>query len=362
MKAIVRLRSWWRAWRDRAAFERRMSAEMRFHLESRADDLVRRGVDREAARRQARIEFGNPVAYQDECRRSRQLTLLDDFAADVRFALRGLRQQTLLSAIVIATLTLGIGVSSGVFTLCASIALRPRIDAGAETFLRVYSTSSTDPARRLPFSHLSVEEYYAFRDGLTSVRALSGQSRFSAPLGARDAADTSVNFVTCNFYDVYGPVRAERGRLLQPADCDQAAPVIVLSDAIWRTRFDTDERIVGRPLLLKGIPVTVIGIAPPIAGAVGISYASVPFTLRGVLALGGDPRRLSDGHFAHDRWLDVTGRLMAGATRDQVAAEASVVAARLDARHPGQKTAVAVTDGAMVHDPVSRSMVLSFVG
>ena len=142
-----RLRSFWRARRDRAAFERDTRDELRFHIDSRAADLLRRGVSAEEARRQARLEFGNPAAYGEQCRDARRLRLLDDFIADVRFALRGFRQQKLLAAIVVTTLTFGIGVSSGVFTIFSTIALRAQIDADPGSFLRVFPRSSTDGIR-----------------------------------------------------------------------------------------------------------------------------------------------------------------------------------------------------------------------
>src|SRR4029079_3053762 len=97
---LVRLRSLCRAWRHRATVEQDTHDELRFHVESRADDLVRRRLAPAAAARQARLEFGNPSGYQDQCRDARGLRLADDFAADVRFALRGFRRHKTLSTIL----------------------------------------------------------------------------------------------------------------------------------------------------------------------------------------------------------------------------------------------------------------------
>src|SRR5262249_47498294 len=334
--------------------------EMRLHLESRADDLVRRGLSEDAARRQARLEFGNPLVWQDRCRDARRAGLLDDFVADVRFALRGFRQQKALSAIVVVTLTFGIGISSGVFTLFSSIAFRPQIDGDPETFLRLYAGATTDRTRGFNRGQSNVEEYFAFRDGIHSVRALAAQSRFVAPLEDGDAASFGMNLVSCNFFDVYEVPGAALGRLLQPADCDTAARVIVLTTA-WKTRFGADEGIIGRQILVKGVPLTVVGVAPPTAAALGNGRAWLPFTLRADLQLGDDPRRIVNGHFGHDRWLSVTGRLAPGATRAQVAADAAIVAAPQDRLHPNQVSGAPVTDGAVVHDPLSREAVISIV-
>src|SRR5436190_15654625 len=83
---LRRLRSLWRTARQRDAFERQMSDEMRQHLECRAADLERRGLDPETARRQARLEFGNPAAWSEHCRDARGVRALDELRQDVRAA------------------------------------------------------------------------------------------------------------------------------------------------------------------------------------------------------------------------------------------------------------------------------------
>src|SRR5262245_49336708 len=101
------------------------------------------------------------------------MPLLDDFAADVRFTLRGFRQHRLLSAIVVLTLTFGIGISSGVFTLFTRQTMHPPVTTDPDTYLHVYTTSTADRARQRPFAAANVEEYATFRDGVRTLRALA---------------------------------------------------------------------------------------------------------------------------------------------------------------------------------------------
>ena len=103
-----RLFSFFRAAWGRTAFEQDMADEMRFHLEARTADLVRRGHAPDEAARLARRDFGNVAAYRDRCRDSRRLTLLDDLRIDLRFALRAMRKDAQVSATIVATLALGI--------------------------------------------------------------------------------------------------------------------------------------------------------------------------------------------------------------------------------------------------------------
>jgi predicted permease len=358
---LRRLANLWRLLAHRDAFESEMTEEMRFHLESRAAELVRRGMPADAARRQARLEFGNPTAYHDRCRDARRLHLVDDFLADLRFTFRGFRKHKLLTAIVVVTLTFGIGISCGVFTLFSGIALQPPVQADRDSFFKIYTSSTTDRSRPRPFAAASVEEYLAFRDGLRTVKTLAAYGGFRARLGADAPESTHFYLVTCNFFDVYGPERPHLGRLLQPADCDAAAPVMVLSHTAWLSRFDGDPSVIGRLVSVAGVPFTIVGVAPRTDASLGLGGAWLPYTLRARLRLGPDPRQMAGGHHGHERFLIIAGRLAPGATRSQLAAEVAVLSARYDTAHPGQVSATAVTNGATVNEPNSRTEVLAVV-
>lgn len=359
---LRRLRSLWRAVRRREAFESQMADEMRFHLESRVADLEANGLTPAQAQRQARLEFGNPAAIEDRCRDARRINLLDDLVADVRFAIRGFNQNRLLSAVIVLTLTFGIGISSGVFTIFSRIALQPPVGTDPGSFLQVYAASTTERTKVPTLGALSVEEYVAFRDGVRAVRALSAFSEIRAHIGVDAAAAATLQLVTCNHFEVYGLERPARGRLLQPADCETAAPVLVLSHTGWLTRFGADEGVIGRTVSVAGVPVTIVGIAPPSDASLKFGAGWLPYTLRGRMQIGPDPRLMAGGHHGHDRWLMVSGRLAPEATRAQAAAEMAVIAARNDLAHPGRTSSVVVTNGATVNEPRIRATVLAVIG
>src|SRR5947208_3936580 len=125
---FARLRSWVASTFRRAQFERGLDDEIRLHVSLRADDLERRGLSRSEAERRARVEFGGAQAHKEDVRKSAGLSLLDGLASDVRYFARSLRRHPALSAAIVATLALTIGLSTGVFTLIDAVALRARVD------------------------------------------------------------------------------------------------------------------------------------------------------------------------------------------------------------------------------------------
>jgi predicted permease len=340
--------------RRRSDFERDLSDELAFHVERRTDDLVARGLTPEAARAQARREFGNPAAWAEHCRDARGLRLLDELRQDIRFAWRGIARRRLTAAIAVFTLTFGIGISSGVFTLLSAATLRPQVADDPGSFVRVYLAS--DLARPRPFAQTTLEEYLALRERLTAIQPLAAARTF----GASIAGGTSqrVLLASCDLFDAYGVRRAALGRLLLDADCARTERVVVLANDIWRRRFDADAAIVGRTVDVAGVPMTVIGVAPEGSAPDG-GAAWMPYTLRGTFHVGRDTRPGNDGG---DRWLNVVaGRLSPGITLAQAQAEATVAAAALDVLHPGQRTSVKVTDGALLHDPTVRGNVIGLL-
>ena len=113
--------------------------------------------------------------------------MIGDLWRDLRYAARSLRKHALLSTVVIATLTLGIGISAGVFTLINAIAFRAPVDKGYDTFVRIYSAYTKDPARPGRPGEATLEDYLAFRDRAKSLGAGAAASVPDAADGASSA-------------------------------------------------------------------------------------------------------------------------------------------------------------------------------
>ena len=191
-----------------------MDEQFGSHIAHRADDLERRGLLRAAAERAARSSW-EVEGYKDAARDLRGLAFGDELRSNAAFAWRGFRQRPLQAAIVVVTLTLGIGISAGVFSTLDVLAFRPRIDGDAASFVRVFSaygTNSTPPG--FPAASRA-SDYLAYRDHFRSLRVLAGWQGFSATVDGR-IGTTGGMFVTCEFFKVYESVRPLLGRTLQP--------------------------------------------------------------------------------------------------------------------------------------------------
>jgi putative ABC transport system permease protein len=216
MTLFSQLRSWFRTLLRRSHLERDMDAELRFHLETYADDLIRSGIPRDEALRRARREFGGLERAKEECRDARGITFLESLLQDIRYALRTLRNSPVFTVIAIFTLALGIGANTAIFSLIDTVVLRMLPVRNPQELVQL---SRQDPARGnqgdFYFTNAIWEQVRDPQDLFSSALAWS-TDRFDLAQGGAVQNANGI-FVSGNFFNGLG-LRPAAGRLLTVAD------------------------------------------------------------------------------------------------------------------------------------------------
>jgi hypothetical protein len=335
---VAQLRSWLAGILRRDQFEQDLDDEMELHIALRAGDLERAGLPRREAERQARVEFGGVQDSKESVRGAHGLSAFDGLVQDLRFVARSLRRNLLLSLAVIATLSLTIGMTTGVFTLLEAVTLRPRIDHDQSAFFRLYVAYHTDGDRFPKPGAATFADFVAYRAAAGSARAMTAYFKVAAPLDGAQLVNSRLLAVTCDFFSVYTPPRPILGRPLQPADCERAETAIVLGEAIWRNRFGADPSIVGKTVRINDRAVTVVGVLPMYDGQFDRVEGWMPFSLPSSLGLGLDVR--ADPTLAV---LSIDGLLQRARTRRSLSAELAAAASQQDRVYPKRTSSILVT-------------------
>ena len=312
----ARIRAFLRGIFRRGKFEQEMQAELRFHIESYAEDLVRQGMPREQAVRRAHIEFGAVEAKREECRASLGLRLWDEIRADVRYALRVMRKSPGFTLVAVLTLAMGIGANTAIFSLIDALMLRM---IPVERPRELYQVQWRRPQGGQPgdsITNVLWENLRSRQDVFASVASWGREDFNLARGGAIERANGM--WVSGEYFSMLGVLPAA-GRLITTAD-DQpgCAAVAILSYDFWQRRFGGAASAVGSTLPLNGHPFTIIGVAAP--GFYGLNIGSkfeVAAPNCSTRLLDGDRSRLVQRAYW---WLRVVGRIKPGLTPQQLSA------------------------------------------
>jgi hypothetical protein len=214
---------------QRRRMESEMDSELRFHIDSFADDLVRQGATREAAMRRAHLEFGGIEVHKEECRESLGLRLWDELRGDCRYALRMMKQNPGFTAVAVISLGLGIGANTAIFTFAQEILMRTMGVPHSER-LRMLSWQVVDPKAHFPgpawgsfgpglaspFPYRLYQEMRRHNDVLDDLVAFKDVYHVSATVNGQ-AESVDGMLVSGNFYQSLAP-RVIAGRPIAPED------------------------------------------------------------------------------------------------------------------------------------------------
>ena len=293
-------------------------AEVREHVDLLADRFVAQGMSREEAALAARRQFGNTTLLHEDRRALQTLPSIEAWWYDLRYALRTLRRSPGFAVVSIATLGLGIGAATAIFSVIYNVLLAPfpYKDADRMVFPRIYDTRHGPEIGRQGYSADEVLAFVENNQVFDATTAARGELvLYRHRTGTEPLAGAHVTPGTFEFFGL----PAIQGRVLQPSDYEPgASPVFVMRHKTWMERFGGDLSILNQTLVLNGTPRTLVGIMPPRFGWYGADVLIPEKTLT---------RDVNDFRF-------FLGRLKSGVSIEQAAADLTVIAHRLAKVHP----------------------------
>ncbi len=322
LKAVVKRRQ----------LDRDLAEELEFHLAMREQKLIEQSMSPREAHSAARQGFGNVASLKETSREMWGFPSLETPVQDVRYGLRMLRRSRAFTATVVLSLGLAIGVNTAIFSLLDALLLKMLPVRNPENLVGILQS-------------VSFPAYKKLRDRNHLLSGLAATGFFAA--GARisgEAERVQGQMVTGNYYAVLG-VDAALGRVLSPEDDlipgagGPQGPVAVISYAYWRRRFALDPSVVGKTLMLNGVPVTVVGVTPPQFFGVTIGGAPIDVTVPIMLQPRVMPNNTDSALWANGRqgseleydenddcgWRPMIARLKPGVTVAQAQAELNVL-------------------------------------
>ncbi len=309
--------------------------EMAFHMESRVEELVSAGWEREAAEAEALRRFGDPETFAAQVRpivrrqrrAARRAAGLESVVQDVRIGARALIRNPVFTLAALLTLALGIGANTAVFSVISGTFLKPLPYADADRLVTIWEVGE-----RGHDMHVTEPNFRDWRAGARSFTGMAAypSGQFASPitvLGGVEPVRARAAAVSADFFAVMG-VAAAHGRLFGADDvASDAPPVVVVSHAFWQNQLGGNPDLSARPLRVGGEVYEVAGVLP--AG----------FTFPGDTDLWA-PATLEDVHSRTSHNWAVVARLRDGVTIEAAQREMTDISRRIRAEYGEEANAV----------------------
>jgi putative ABC transport system permease protein len=301
--------------RDR--YERELDEELQFHLDKQFEQYNAKGYSSEEARYLAIRSLAGIEQRKEECRDVRRVSFFGHAMQDLRYGVRVLRKNPGFALAVVATLALGIGATTAVFSVVYGVVLQPLPYREPKQLVGAWTIANS-----IRFPAASVANYLDWRAEntvfedigiikLVSNFNITGDGEPERVLGGRS---------TPSIFRVLA-VQPMLGRVFTDTD-GQAEDKVVLSHALWKRRYGSDRQILGKKILLNGAPYTVLGVMPS-----EFQYPNREFALWTPLVLNPEEARVTFDYAC-------IARLKRGVTRGQAQTQMAEIQSRIGRDYP----------------------------
>ena len=235
-----------------------LDEELQFHLAQSIEMKMAAGIDEAEARRQALVEFGGVERTREQCYEERPGWWLGTVEQDVRYALRGFRRNAVFTVAVIATLALGIGATTAVFSVVDRILFRQLPYAQDD---RLVSVGLVQSLEKQEFTLGGF--FFEWRDSQKPFESLTFETGYGdCTLTDGNPVHLHSIYVAQNFLPTMG-VAPEAGRNFTPEEDVPGGPrVVMISDGLWLSRYNRDPGVINKTIEMDGHATRIVGVLP----------------------------------------------------------------------------------------------------
>jgi predicted permease len=230
----------------------------------RADALERSGLPRAEAERRARLEFGSPERFREECRENIAGNFVDTVMQDLRFSVRTLAKQPVFAAVAIVTLAMGIGMSTLMLSVVEDILFRPLPYAHSERLYAIWASSESKGQTRIATSGPDFVDYLEQNRSFVHIAEHLPLFTFT---WTGDGEPRLVNCTAASeqFFTMFG-IRPYLGRLYEPHEYTYLEnDALIVSYRFWKNQLGGDPHVIGRVVHFERQNQTIVGVLPPMA-------------------------------------------------------------------------------------------------
>ena len=325
---LQRLRLAVRGLFNRTAVESELDEELRFHLEQQTRLLMSRGMSAADARRAARVALGGLEPTREAQRQGRGSRGIEDVLADTRYAARALWHDKPLAIAGLATLALGIGATTAVFSAVNAVMLRDLPFGASHQVVALWEENKARNWYENVAAPANYLDWAAQNTTFSGIAAYTDYATTVTLIGEGEPRLLNAAYVTGNFVGVM-QVRPVLGRGFDDAETwDNGQRRAMISHRLWKTQFGGDTTILGRKLSFGGrMPWEIIGVMPE-----GFAFP-LPTTdvWLPTLFARESPNFIS---FRRAHWLRVVGRMKEGVTPERANADLQTIVKRLQRQYP----------------------------